>query len=189
MLLREFIMLVDDVDASQVEALPCTPHHYHLRAAMRGLFISYEFLSVFSGNGVYARTIVKALKDGSLPGGCCNQMFVLAARPADRPMETQDEEARDHAVAPHSVVDVPVDAAKWGRLDQACAWQEFADGCIAAAGQVQRFAPDVVYVVDWSAMPAWEALVKAAPSLSDTPCVFLNFRLFTTVSSRPHTVQ
>lgn len=135
---------------------------------------------MFSGNGQYARSIVRGLKAEDL------QVMVLSGRKANVPMEQQDAEARSHAAAPHSVIDIPLQT--WGRLDRKCGWQEFAaaSGGVDVASAVAHFEPQAVMFVDWSALPAWQSLQQTflksvhTVSLASIPSVYLNFRIFTT---------
>jgi hypothetical protein len=62
--------------------------------------------------------------------------------------------------------------SSWGRLDAHAPWKEYAAGCSApdVVEAVQRFKPDVVLGVDWTSLPAYEALMvrqRCAP-----PAVF-----------------
>lgn len=157
------------------------------RPKMRLLFVSLEFLGpVFSGNGQYSRSIVRALKNQG------HTVCVLSGRGAAVPMDAQDAEAKAHAEAPHAVIDVPL--TTWGRLDRRSGWLEFAAGATDASrvAAVAAFAPEAVLVVDYSGHPAWLALQAAladrghtvtdaaASAASGIPCVYLNFRVFST---------
>ena len=141
---------------------------------MRVLFISLEYLGpLFSGNGVYARCLVRGLKSRGAT------VLVLSGRKASVPMEAQDEEARAAAKLPHGIIDVPL--SSWGSLDRSSCWREFetAAGSENIVARVADFNTDVVAIVDWSALPAWSALSNSA-ALKLKPLVFLNFRVFTT---------
>ncbi|CAI5464783.1 unnamed protein product [Closterium sp. Yama58-4] len=71
------------------------------------------------------------------------------------------------------VMEVPVSA--WGRLDWRCCWQQWAHrlaseggaGGAEVARRVAGFAPQWALVVDWSAVPAFQA-IAAAPVWADT---------------------
>lgn len=146
------------------------------------LLLSLEYLSpVFSGNGTYARSIVRGL----LQQG--RRVVVISGRRENAPFSTSDD-------APGSaIIDVPIPVAKWGRLDRDCAWSEFASGCASdrVVSAVQRFAQEgvnisSVMVVDWSAYPAWQALQSSLQRASGygsrqtIRSCYLNFRIFTT---------
>jgi hypothetical protein len=160
---------------------PPSPPPPHQR---RILFISLEFsAATFSGNGIYARSQVRALAAAG------HAVFVLSARPAAHDARPAREGAR-------ALEEVPVGA--WGRLDAGGPWAEFAAGTAAPAlaARVAAFAPQVALAVDWSGFAAYEALRGAmersvlasadggeggdaatalAPAL---PLVFLNYRVF-----------
>jgi len=148
------------------------------------LLLSLEYLApVFSGNGTYARSIVRGL----LQQG--RQVIIISGRRENAPFNTSDD-------APGSaIIDVPIPVEKWGRLDRDCAWSEFASGCTSdrVVSSVQRFAQEgvnisSVMVVDWSAYPAWQALQSSLQRSSQTSygswqtirSCYLNFRIFTT---------
>lgn len=157
---------------------------------MRVLFISLELLGpVFSGNGIYSRSLVRALK--TTPGLAC---LVLSGRSAAMPFEAQDAEWREQRDAPHGLIDIPLDV--WGRLDRGSGWASFRDQAAspAVAATVAAFAPDVVVAVDWHGAHAWEGLCGALRALAAAPgssapaaaraaacrCVYLNFRVYCT---------
>lgn len=145
---------------------------------LRVLLFSLEFLSPFSGNGQYSRCIVRGLKRAGAT------VLVVSGRPVDAPLEAQDAEARAHCAAPHGVVDIALPV--WGRLDRACAWEAFREGCCAPAcvARAAAFAPSVVVCVDYHTGLAWPAVrALLAPALAPAPpppMVYLNFRLFCT---------
>lgn len=147
-------------------------------------------------------------------------LTVLSARPDTTPMCAQDADVRAYCRAADSeasgaaagaavgaeavgtpqaastatVIDVPIPAASWGRLDyESPGWRAFADG-VRARHVVDRVAaarPDVVLAVDWHGWAAFVALAEAAaeaaaspscssPPLASVPSVYLNFRVFST---------
>jgi hypothetical protein len=154
------------------------------------LLISLEYLSpIFSGNGQYARSIVRGL----LQQG--NNVCIVSGRRENVPFNSSDAPGT-------TIIDVPIPVEKWGRLDRSGAWSEFASGCSSdrVVTAVQGFFQDglktssvmsSVMVVDWSAFPAWQTLQgflqrqslqsQMQPSLwlSVRTC-YLNFRIFTT---------
>jgi len=151
----------------------------------RILFISLEFSAAsFSGNGVYARSQVRALAAAG------HAVMVLSARPAAHDGRPAREGAR-------TLEEVAV--GSWGRLDAGGPWAEFAAGAAAPAlaARVAEFAPQVALVVDWSGFAAYEALccalaaggvggvggggggaASAQPAPLAPPLVFLNYRVF-----------
>ena len=158
---------------------------------LRVLFISLELLGpVFSGNGIYSRSLVRALK--TVPGLAC---LVISGRGSGLPLESQDAEWLAQREAPHGLIDLPLDV--WGRLDRESGWASLREQAStpAVAAAVASFGPDVVAAVDWHGTCAWaglrEALLNAAvattgPSAAaaaqaaSCKVVYLNFRVYCT---------
>ena len=142
------------------------------------LVLSIEFLGpVFSGNGQYSRCLVRGLKAAGA------QVLVISGRKCDVPLEQQDAEGQQHMLAPHGVVDIPLD--RWGTLDASSDWAGFADGAgdRAVAKRVIDFCPDAVLCVDWHGFLGWQALLgqleaQGSPLSSSLPTVYLNFRVY-----------
>lgn len=153
----------------------------------RVVFVSLEFLGpLFSGNGQYARSLVRALKSAGFG------VLVVSGRRADLPMEEQDDEGRKAAEAPHGVIDVPLPVTLWNRLDRHSAWQEFAAGCASSrvVSAVAAFDASMVFAVDWHGMQAWLAALRSSEvdasksaTLRSLPVCFLNFRVYCTSAS------
>jgi hypothetical protein len=102
----------------------------------RIVLLSQEFLDpLFSGNGVYARSLVRALRAGG------SRVLVLGG--------CSDDAAAAAAAAGEDVAAVPLPAATWTRLDCRGGWAPFAAGAAAAAARLRAFAPDVALAVDW----------------------------------------
>jgi hypothetical protein len=77
-------------------------------------------------------------------------------------------------------VTVPV----WGRLDRLSGWAELAEQAAldAVVEQVASFQPSAILGVDWSSLPAYQALSTAlqAKGLHVPPYVYMNYRYFCT---------
>lgn len=152
----------------------------------RVVFVSLEFLGpVFSGNGQYARSLVRALKSAGV------RVLVVSGRREDVPLESQDDEGRRAAESPNGVIDIPLPAALWNRLDRHSAWKEFAAGCAQARVRdaIAAFSPSMTFAVDWHGMQAWLASCSGGSAgaesaeLQALPVCFLNFRVYCTSSS------
>jgi hypothetical protein len=153
--------------------------------APRAVLLSLEWLGpVVSGNGVYARSLARALLAAGLP------TLVVSGRREDAPVAAQV--ATDAALAAlldtcaavgggSGVVDVPLPAASWGRLDHTSGWREFAAAAAESTvvSAVAAFAPTVMFAVDWSGVVAADRLAAALPApASSCPIVWLNFRVY-----------
>ena len=72
----------------------------------------------------------------------------------------------------------------WGRLDQLSGWAELAEQAAsdAVVEQVAIFQPSAILGVDWSSLPAYQALSTAlqAKGLDVPPYVYMNYRYFCT---------
>ena len=145
--------------------------------ALRVLYVTLEFSAgAFSGNGVYAQSQARAL------GRAGHRVLVVCGTP-----DTPDSASTpDHLV---SVVALPVPSSKWGCLDVHSPWREFADAAGSSpdlVSAVRAFDPNVVLGVDWSSLPAWNALRAALEPPTDRtsvpflppPFVYANFRVF-----------
>jgi hypothetical protein len=150
---------------------------------LRALFLSLEYCPpLFSGNGTYSRCIVRGLARQNI------SLFVVSGRPSST--SASEAESEPGLLPPatsgqlHALASVPLPS--WGRLDRTSAWREFADGCGADAvllERVARFAPEAVFAVDWSGVIAWEEGLRRGwrgTPWADIPCLYLNFRVFTT---------
>eukprot|EP01062_Namystynia_karyoxenos_P043756 TRINITY_DN32035_c0_g1_i1.p1 TRINITY_DN32035_c0_g1~~TRINITY_DN32035_c0_g1_i1.p1 ORF type:complete len:516 (+),score=70.04 TRINITY_DN32035_c0_g1_i1:91-1638(+) len=145
----------------------------------RGLHVavvSLEFVPpLFSGNGVYARTLVKGLLLPALRSRV-RRITVLAGCPSEGSSETCADPDPDLAAQISagrlSVVRVPVPADRWRRLDRLSPWEEFAERAAAVLPQ----AADVSMLIDWHAVPVFEAAVAARHVRRR--CVALSFRVY-----------
>ena len=139
--------------------------------------MTYEFTySPFSGNGILARSIAKAL----LKLGC--QITVLCCRPCDELQShnshlTAEELSQEAA---NSLTVIPLQLAKsdgWFKLDDNSAWKRFVFDHIDTEGQrsleSSLRAADAVVAVDWTGAYAY----KSFP-VKDKPLVYMNFRVY-----------
>ncbi|KAK9864462.1 hypothetical protein WJX84_004656 [Apatococcus fuscideae] len=132
----------------------------------RLLFISLEFTAAtFSGNGIYAAGQVQALT----VHGC--RVLVLAGKPSGQERSTG---------RPHADI-AEIELPHWGTLDRSCSWQAFAKGCRqpTIVQRIVDFRPDAVLGVDWSALPAFEALhASLVAEDMQLPYVYMNYRVY-----------
>lgn len=146
---------------------------------MRVALFSYEFdaASVFSGNGVLARSHARGL------AAMGHALLVVTAAPvADGDDETPSTATTDPDTGAR-VLAVPVPASAWRRLDSRSAWRAFRDGAAASAATVRAFDPAVVLAVDWHGAAAAEAVVGTG-----VPTLYANFRVHarTDAATAPH---
>lgn len=139
---------------------------------LRVLVLAMELADpIFSGNGVYGRSLVDAL----LRGGA--SVFIFCAGPQRPPDALPELPKQLRAPGLRGVVQVRL--SSWGRLDRHSDWQAWADGAAAsAAARVRAFAPELVLAVDWTAAHAAQALLPAAGLRAAPPLVFACFRVF-----------
>ncbi|KAJ9506685.1 hypothetical protein QJQ45_025448 [Haematococcus lacustris] len=86
-----------------------------------------------------------------------------------------------------TLIEVPVASENWGRLDSRAPWEKFARGAAApeVVAAVADFSPQLAFVVDWSALPAWRALRQQLAGGAVPPMVWLNYRVFSRTESGP----
>ena len=161
------------------------PQPEQLSPSMRILLVALELTDpIFSGNGVYGRTIVESL----LSSG--HHITVLCGSPADAPaasafatnpaLATALEESR------LQVGRVPLKI--WRKVDRSAAWQEFADGIATEPGCAalcQRGNYDLAVGIDWTAAAALATALRLLTEHQSTsakcrppPVVHMNFRVF-----------
>ena len=133
---------------------------------MRALVVTLEHdpLTSFSGNGVLARALARALATRGV------DVFVLCATP-----RASDEADADDGTDGR-VIRIPVPMARWHRLDRRSAHDAFARGCADArvVERVRAFACDVAFAVDFTSVGAVEAIGLRA----GTRVCFCPFRVF-----------
>lgn len=126
----------------------------------RLLFVTLEFtFSPFSGNGLYARSLVKSI----LRTGKCS-VRVICGKPHpsiedlsdDNPINVPEITTQQQAALELLPVDLP--AGSWNKLDRLSPWGEFSRGASAYAGKVAEWEPDVAVVVDWHGGAAWKQI-------------------------------
>lgn len=144
-----------------------------MAAAARVLFVALEVADpVFSGNGVYARSLLQIILS-------VHEVLILCGGPVPAQgvgdgLQRLPEDMRN---SPNlkGVLQLPLSA--WGRLDRASAWQEWATKSRDAAAErvVRAFQAEVVLAVDWTSMPCVAGLFtqSALP-----PVVWMCFRVF-----------
>jgi glycosyltransferase involved in cell wall biosynthesis len=150
---------------------------------VRLLFVTMELAEpIFSGNGVYGRTIVEALLDADDGGHTI--IDVLCAAPAAPQQEDQQQLFAGHATLRDAAAAAPsprltvrrVLVPVWGKVAKDSAWEAFAVGAATACEGLPP--PDLIVGVDWTAAPAVAALQRAVPALSGKPVIHMNFRVF-----------
>ncbi|CAJ1374442.1 unnamed protein product [Effrenium voratum] len=141
---------------------------------LRVLLVSYEFtFGPFSGNGILARSVAKAL----LRLGC--QVTVWCCRPhaeakdqhLDFP-EIPEEDKERLALVPLQLCE----EHGWRKLDDASAWQHFAFASLGPEGRrvllLAAAAAEVWCAVDWTGAQALRTLPL------QRPLVYMNFRVY-----------
>ena len=142
---------------------------------MRLLFISIEFVDpIFSGNGVYSRSIVRMLaqKPNVSVLVLCGRDGAADDVSAHGPVGTANAWGTTD-MANVEVMSVPL--STWRKLDRASAWQQFAAGFGASdsvAASVKAFAPALTIGVDWTSVDVYRALNLRVPF------TFFNFRVY-----------
>ena len=160
------------------------------------LVVSLEFtFSPFSGNGLYCRSLVRAL----LRTDRCS-VAVLCAKPhrppADRKFghrHSSDLLSADHHLAQPELsheqagrlrlwpVELPPDAP-WKRLDEYGPWQEFVDGAARTyannTAADPNWRPDVVLAVDWHGGLAWRSVAHEMKAATMPKVCCFNFRVY-----------
>ena len=133
-------------------------------AALRALIVTYEYAaSRFSGNGVYAGVIARALRAAGF------SVRVAAARPSAHSGSADDDA---------EVLYVVVPARLWGSLSSRhSAHAEFSVGLQELAKNSKLGADlDLVLFVDWHASP--DAIKAVTKATSPRRLGYLNFRVF-----------
>ncbi|CAE7731907.1 PCMTD1 [Symbiodinium pilosum] len=141
------------------------------------VLVTYEFTySPFSGNGILARSIAKAL----LKLGC--HVCVLCCRPSEEAQRT------DHHLSTPEISEeaagrltlIPLQLAKgdgWCKLDDKSAWDQFAFGNLDEHGRLLLAGcvrdADAVLAIDWTGAHAYKSF-----AVKDKPLVYMNFRVY-----------
>jgi len=137
------------------------------------VLLTYEFtFSSFSGNGILARSIVKAL----LQEGC--RITVLCCRPSDSTnnnhIDKSEMEEAEHLKV--FSIEIPEDIG-WKRLDKESGWQLFALDQLDAPDKIEfdRTCQDAdsILAIDWHGYHAFKSLSEVS-----CPLVYLNFRVY-----------
>jgi len=129
--------------------------------------VSLEFADpLFSGNGVYARTIVRSL----LLSGF--EVLVLSGRPSEL-----DEAQCDGGVPGAQVLTISCDI--WKRLDRYSSWNQFAVDSAQHAAAVSKFQPAVCIGVDWTSIGVLTTLQSAQAVDEKMHFCYMNFRIAT----------
>lgn len=144
-------------------------------ARKRVVLVSYEFTySPFSGNGILARSIVKAL----LRLGC--RVTVWCCKPE---VTSQDH----HLAVPEIPLEdqqrlqlIPVQLSAqqgWRQLDEQSAWQKFSLQNLEQRQQLLQevSSADVLCAIDWTGAKALKSLPEC---LRDKRFVYMNFRVY-----------
>ncbi len=176
--------------------------------APRILVLSMEFADpLFSGNGVYCRSLVRGWVenyDGVLGANpeiliVCGQpqqqqpqgkLETMAARRYVRlqPPSSESSTARDQKQMQQqlrqkpsqrqNVEYLPVSLPVWRKLDITSSWEAFGLGAKQWVNRVQEFMPDVVVGVDWTSLGPFKTLLDGGAFAKKTPFVYFNFRVF-----------
>eukprot|EP00516_Mucochytrium_quahogii_P002724 CAMPEP_0203751792 /NCGR_PEP_ID=MMETSP0098-20131031/5811_1 /ASSEMBLY_ACC=CAM_ASM_000208 /TAXON_ID=96639 /ORGANISM=" , Strain NY0313808BC1" /LENGTH=227 /DNA_ID=CAMNT_0050641683 /DNA_START=108 /DNA_END=788 /DNA_ORIENTATION=- len=135
----------------------------------RILFLALEYADpIFSGNGVYGRSIVRILSE--LKDRKC-RVLVICGQPEGQ--VAAKKESYDVENVQVLKVTVPI----WYKLDRYSSWMEYGLGVEKYVDQVKAFKADVVLGVDWTSTLAFQTL-KSHDALLHIPSVYLNFRVY-----------
>ena len=148
----------------------------------RILFISYEFSGpLFSGNGVYSRTVVRALLQ-TLPNA---EVLALCGSPPRSSVASAGVASAsssplfDAPAALSSRLKVEqLQLRRWGSIDRSADYESFATPSTAIRTKVRAFNPQVVMFVDWTGGLLVQKLMQHGDVASSPRVVFLNFRVF-----------
>jgi hypothetical protein len=133
-------------------------HHHHQQ---RILFLSYEFAPpLFSGNGVYSRTIVRALLE-TLPSAAvlavCGRPPAASASPPPSSEELlcgSNGNGGGEGCAPGVASRLRVETvplSRWGSIDRSADYRGFASNAPPRVTEaVKSFRPTTVVFVDWT---------------------------------------
>jgi len=134
------------------------------------LVVTLEYWSrdVFSGNGVYGRTLIHALVRSGYRVG------VLCCEPTNK-----GEEASREDDFTSGLLDVfPIQVETWTKtLDWTCCWREAVEQIKSnesLASWLTKLSPQLVLPIDWSGVE----LCKPFIDKINTPMIFLNFRVY-----------
>jgi hypothetical protein len=154
---------------------------------MRILMVTLELADpVFSGNGVYGRTIVQALVSSE-----ATTVHVLCGAPAVAAISDDSDTSppfASHAALAAAVSDSRLQVSRvplpvWGKVDRDSAWEAFGAGAAAtifAAGEAEQ-PYDMIVGVDWTSARAVAAVKQALPvppGSAAPKVVHMNFRVF-----------
>jgi len=78
---------------------------------------------------------------------------------------------------------LPIPIPVWGRLDAACSWKEFADGCCTPqiVRRVHEFDPEVVIGIDWHSVTVYHYLTATLASVGHRrplAYIYSNYRVY-----------
>jgi len=135
------------------------------------LVVTLEYWSrdVFSGNGVYGRTLIHALvRSGYRVGVLCCEPRTNKAGEASREDDFTSE-----------LLDVfPIQVETWTKtLDWTCCWREAVEKIKSnesLASWLTKLSPELVLPIDWSGVE----LCKPFIDKINIPMIFLNFRVY-----------
>ena len=125
--------------------------------------LSLEFADpIFSGNGVYSRTIARSLLQSGY------EVMVVSGVPS----EAESSSSCNSGAGVPGVETLPVKCDIWKRLDRYSSWEQFGNDTAQHKDAVTQFEPDVVIGVDWTSVQAFKNLGLE----KTTPFVYMNFR-------------
>eukprot|EP00742_Colponemidia_sp_Colp-10_P009264 GILJ01010090.1.p1 GENE.GILJ01010090.1~~GILJ01010090.1.p1 ORF type:complete len:405 (-),score=41.48 GILJ01010090.1:147-1361(-) len=143
---------------------------------MRILCVSLEFGDpLFSGNGTLTRSLVAScLAEG-------HSVLVACGKWKETIGPTLPDSFCSDKMNSGSLQVAPVLLDSWYRTDKHCAYEQFAKGAEEIAPRVAEYGPDVVLLVDWTALLILERLTHV--SASSVPVVSYIFCLYQCLSN------
>ncbi len=175
---RQFYAMTIDEELvpSSVGIDPISRHH-ELSSSFRIVVFTLEFTySPFSGNGLYARSVVKSLLFSR--NNC--SIRVICGKPDSRGvgLSKNNHIPNDDIDLKLWPVDIPFKAG-WKRLDEHGPWKEYLTGAYQKySTKMDEFNPHVIMVIDWHGASAFREYRKLSPLLSLKPVCYFNFRVY-----------
>ena len=136
------------------------------------VFVAMEFVkdTIFSGNGVYARTIVSALLKSKF-----QVLVICASNQIKQSMITDETMENDEKC---KLLIIPVN--QWKQLNWQCDYKLFASNFIKSINIIDEFKPNYLLFVDFSSLMVVENIIKYSSmiNIDKVKKIFLNFRVF-----------
>ena len=151
---------------------------YDLSSSFRIVVFTLEFTySPFSGNGLYARSVVKSLlfSRKNQKNNCSIRVICGEPDPRLDGLSKNNHIRNDDNNLQLWPVDLPYKAG-WKRLDEYGPWKEYSIGAYQKySTKMNEFNPHVIMVIDWHGAFAFREFRKSSPLI---PVCYFNFRVY-----------